>query len=109
MSEENETVTPEVVNTPGDHRYVIRVGGTEVGHTVYTDRGNQRVFLHTEIDPAFEGHGYGSTLMFDTLTQVREAGLRAVPVCPFMVGYLKRHRDFDDIVDPVSIELRKTL
>jgi predicted GNAT family acetyltransferase len=109
MSDENDSPEPEVVNTPENNRYVIRVGDDQVGFTEYTDRGDQRVFLHTEIDPAHEGHGYGSALMAGALTQVREAGLRAVAICPFMVGYLPRHREFDDIVDPVSIRLRASL
>jgi predicted GNAT family acetyltransferase len=109
MSDENDSAKPQIVNTPEDNRYVIRAGDDEVGFTEYTDRGTQRVFLHTEIDPAFEGHGYGSALMAGTLTQVREAGLRAVPICPFMAGYLQRHHEFDDVIDPASIELRASL
>ncbi|MDO9396769.1 MAG: GNAT family N-acetyltransferase, partial [Herbiconiux sp.] len=73
------------------------------------DRGEQRVFVHTQIDPAEEGNGYGSALIRGALEQVREAGLRAVPVCPFVARYVEKHHEFADIVDPVSIELRSEL
>ncbi len=109
MTDDTASESPTVVNVPEENRYVISAGGRELGFTEYTDRGAQRVFLHTEIDPAEEGHGYGSALMAGTLGQVRDAGLRAVPVCPFMVGYLQRHHEFDDVIDPVSISLRASL
>ena len=104
---ENQTI--EVVPQPEQNRYALIVDGGEVGFTEYTDRGVDRVFLHTEIDPAEEGHGYGITLIKGTLEQVREAGLRAVAVCPFVDRYVKKHHDFDDIIDPISIELRASL
>jgi len=110
MSDEIDTpTTSDVVPQPEQNRYALVVDGREVGFTEYVDRGEQRVFVHTEIDPAEEGHGYGSTLITGALEQVREAGLRAVPVCPFVTAYLKKHHEFDDIVDPVSIELRGSL
>jgi len=105
----DETATPEVVHTPDSHRYVLEVGGRMVGFTEYTDRGHQRVFLHTIIDEAEGGKGYGSILIAGTLAQVRDAGLRAVAICPFVDAYVKKHHEFDDIIDPVSIELRASL
>lgn len=105
----DETATPEVVHTPDNHRYVLEVGGRMVGFTEYTDRGDQRVFLHTIIDEAESGKGYGSILIAGTLDQVRDAGLRAVAICPFVDAYVKKHPEFDDVVDPVSIELRASL
>ncbi|MFB2598289.1 GNAT family N-acetyltransferase [Herbiconiux sp. P17] len=108
MSDEKQTETV-IRNEPEKHRYVIEADGQEVGFTQYTDRGQQRVFLHTVIDPAQEGRGYGSALMAAVLGQVRDAGLRAVPICPFMAGYLERHHEFDDVVDPATIELRASL
>lgn len=106
---DNPQATVEVVPQPEQNRYALLVDGEEVGFTVYTDRGIDRVFLHTEIDPAQEGHGYGSTLIKGTLEQVRDAGLRAVAICPFVERYVEKHHDFDDIIDPVSIELRASL
>ncbi len=109
---EEETRTGEtarIQEVPERHRYVIEVGGEQVGFTTYTDRGDKRVFLHTEIDQAQEGKGYGSALMAGVLGQVRDAGLRAVPICPFMAAYLERHHEFDDVVEPATIELRASL
>ncbi len=99
----------EVEPLPSRNRYTITVDGEQAGYTQYTDRDDQRVFLHTEIDPAFEGRGLGSILIQGALTDVRENGMRVVAVCPFTVNWLRKHHDFDDIVDPVTIALRSSL
>ena len=99
MSEnENQVVTHEAA----EHRYVLTVGGEQVGFAAYTDRGGERVFTHTEIDPAQGGKGYGSTLIAGALDQVRDEGLRVVPECPFVAAYVQKHHEFDDIVTPAA-------
>ena len=105
----DDETTTEVVPEPGTNRYTLVAGGEPVGFTEYVDRGEQRVFVHTEIDPTQGGKGYGSILISGALGQVRDAGLRAVAVCPFVDAYVKKHHDFDDIVDPASIAVRASL
>jgi predicted GNAT family acetyltransferase len=48
-------------------------------------------FVHTEIDPAFEGRGLGSKLAAGALADVRAHGDRIAATCPFIAAYLKRH------------------
>ncbi|MYW18837.1 N-acetyltransferase, partial [Streptomyces sp. SID2955] len=45
------------------NRYEILVEGERAGLTAYRDRGEQRVFFHTEIDDAFAGQGLASRLV----------------------------------------------
>jgi predicted GNAT family acetyltransferase len=33
------------------------------------------------------------------LEQTRDAGLRIVPVCSMVASYVKKHPEFDDVVD----------
>ncbi|MFB2582941.1 GNAT family N-acetyltransferase [Herbiconiux sp. P15] len=99
MSEnENQVVTHE----PTENRYVLTVDGEQVGFAAYTDQGGERVFTHTEIDPAQGGKGYGSILVAGALGQVREEGLTVVPECPFVAKYVEKHHDFDDIITPAA-------
>ena len=56
------------------------------------------MFTHTEIDPAFEGHGVGSALAKAALDDVRAKGLKAVPLCPFIRTWIDRHPDYEDLV-----------
>lgn len=94
----------EVVDTPEDRRFVIRVDGTDAGFAEYTRRGDRLILTHTEIDPAFEGRGLGSRLARAALDAARAAGDAVVPLCPFMAGYVEKHDEYDDLVDHECLE-----
>src|SRR5262245_36484537 len=83
-----------------------RAGQSEVGAVAgfadYKVQDGLVVLTHTEVDPAFEGHGVGSMLVRAALDDVREQGRRAVPVCPFVRGWIDRHPDYEDLVKPGS-------
>lgn len=98
-----------VTHDPGRGHFEINVDGTGAGLTQYLDRGEQRIFFHTEIGEQFGGRGLGSTLLARALTDTRDAGLRVVPVCEFVAGYLGKHHEFDDITDPVTQEARQAV
>jgi predicted GNAT family acetyltransferase len=91
------------------HHYEIRVDGALAGLAQFRDRGNQRVFFHTEIAEAFQGKGMSSVLIAGALDDTREAGMRIVPVCPAVAKYLTRHDEFADIADPVTPDVLKWL
>ncbi|MFE6774514.1 GNAT family N-acetyltransferase [Streptomyces sp. NPDC057702] len=100
---------PTVERVDDRHRYVILVDGQRVGLTAYRDRGEQRVFFHTEIDDAFAGQGLAARLVREALDDVRATGRRVVPVCPYVATYLTRHEEYDDITDPVTPEALRWL
>ncbi|SFT43513.1 hypothetical protein SAMN04487904_10266 [Actinopolyspora lacussalsi subsp. righensis] len=109
MSEEQRDSTPaeppsevSVLDVPSRHRYEISLDGVRAGLTRYLDRGDQRVFVHTEIDDDFAGRGLGSELISGALRRTRAAGMRITAVCPFVTRYLDNHHEFDDIRDPVT-------
>jgi predicted GNAT family acetyltransferase len=56
--------------------------------------------LHTEVDPAVEGTGVGSELVAAALHDIRERGLSAVVICPFVRAYMRRHPEYADLVAP---------
>lgn len=107
MSEESDEVA--VSHSTGRDRYQITVDGAKAGFTEYLDRDTQRIFYHTEIDENFGGRGLGSTLIRQALADTRAAGLRIVPVCPFVAKYLKTHHEADDIVDAVTSDVLTAL
>jgi predicted GNAT family acetyltransferase len=89
---------PIVVDAPDAGRYEARLDGTVVGFSEYRRVGERIVFLHTEVDEAYEGRGFGSRLARGALDDARARGLRVSAKCPFIAAYLRRHRDYDDIV-----------
>ena len=61
---------------------------------VYRDQAGSRVFTHTEVPPADEGHGFGAELVRAALDDTRMQGLRIVPACSFVVAYVRRHPEY---------------
>ncbi|MZD09788.1 GNAT family N-acetyltransferase [Streptomyces sp. SID5785] len=94
--------TPVVRRVDARHRYTVEVDGEPAGFTAYRDRDDRRVFFHTEIDDAFAGRGLAAVLVREALDDVRAAGLRIVPVCPYVAKFLKKHEEYADITDPVT-------
>lgn len=92
----------EVARSSDRDRYEITVDDQQAGFTEYVDRNGQRIFYHTEIGKDFGGRGLGSTLIDHALAETRAAGLRIVPVCPFVKKYLETHHGFDDVVDKAT-------
>ena len=89
----------EVRDEPERSRFELTVDGELAAIAQYVRRGGRVVFTHTEVDPRFEGRGLGSAIASQALDAVRTEGALAVPLCPFIAGYIERHPDYDDIVD----------
>jgi predicted GNAT family acetyltransferase len=101
--------TPVVQRVDARHRYTVEVDGKAAGFTAYRDRDDRRVFFHTEIDDAFAGQGLAAILVREALDDVRAAGKRIVPVCPYVAKFLKKTDDYADITDPVTPEVLQWL
>jgi len=103
------SAAPVVKRVDAEHLYEILVDDKRAGLTAYRDRGEQRVFFHTEIDDAFAGRGLAAQLVQQALTDVRATGKRIVPVCPYVAAFLEKHHEFADLTDPVTAEIRRWL
>jgi predicted GNAT family acetyltransferase len=88
----------DVRDAPERERWEISVDGALAGFAAYHRRRDLIAFVHTEIDPAYEGRGLGSQLIAGALEGAREAGLHVLPFCPFVRGYIERHPEQLDLV-----------
>jgi predicted GNAT family acetyltransferase len=89
----------EVHDVPERERYEVTLDRDRAGFAQYVRRGGRTIFVHTEIDPAFEGHGLGSALARGALDAERDAAHPIVPLCPFIRAYVDRHPEYLDLVD----------
>jgi len=89
----------DVHDNPSLLRFEIHDDGKLAGFAQYVRRPGRIFFVHTEIDPAFEGRGLGSQLAAGALEATRGTGERVVPLCPFIAQYLERHPEYGDLVD----------
>jgi len=87
-----------VVDEPERSRFEIRVDGDVAGFTEYRRRPGLIAFIHTLIDPRFEGRGLASQLVRMALSQARSDGLSVLPFCPFVRSYIAGHTEYLDVV-----------
>ena len=95
-------MNPEVVHNASGHRYEIRMGDELAGFTVAepTDDPGVILFPHTEIASAFEGKGLAGQLVKGALDDIRERGLRIIVTCPYILGWLPKHPEYEDLLAP---------
>jgi predicted GNAT family acetyltransferase len=104
----DKTGAPTTVAQEPD-RFSISVDGQPVGVTEYADRDGQRIFPHTEVRDEFEGRGLATILITEALQATRDAGLRIVAICPMVAAFVKKHHEFDDVVDVANADVKRWL
>ncbi len=87
-----------VRDAPDADRYEIRDGDRLLGIAAYQRRENEIRFTHTEVNPDAGESGLGSRLVRSALDDVRGKGLRVVPLCSFVRGWIEKHPDYADLV-----------
>jgi uncharacterized protein len=87
-----------VVDVPDRSRFEVRVDGDVAGFSEYRRHQGLIAFVHTLIDPRFEGRGLASQLVRTALSQARSDGLSVLPFCPFVRGYITGHTEYLDLV-----------
>ena len=92
---QDKTGAPTTVTAEPD-RYTIAVDGKTVGKAEFLDRGDRRIFTHTEVDKDYEGRGLATILITEALKDTRDAGLTIVPKCPMVVAYVDKHPEYRD-------------
>jgi uncharacterized protein len=97
---------PTVRDNPAALRYELLDDdtGRVIGEIRYRREPGAVVLVHTEVDPALEGHGLGAVLAQAAFDDVRDKGLKVVPLCPYVGAWLRRHPDQADLVttDPAT-------
>jgi len=66
---------------------------------VYQEHHFTTTLLHTEVPPALEGKGVATAIIEKTLAYLEKNHFRVIPLCPFVVAYIKRHPEWKMILD----------
>jgi uncharacterized protein len=97
----------ELVNDAAARRYRLLRGTEEVGFIEYDPIGEHSILIkHTEVPTQHEGKGYGSELVRRVLDDVRSQGKTVVPICPYALNFVRRHREY---IDVVQADMRRTI
>ena len=87
-----------VVNVPEAHRFELLLDGQRIGELAYRQQKGRIAFTHTNVNPAYEGRGFGGRLADAALADARRQGLTVVPLCPFIAWYIEQHPEHGDLV-----------
>jgi hypothetical protein len=79
------------------HRFELDAGG-HIAYSNYKRDGGVITIMHTEVPPALNGKGIGSALVRGLLDIVRAQGLKVIPRCPFVAGYIAKHPEYADLL-----------
>jgi hypothetical protein len=79
------------------HRFELDADG-HVAFSNYRRDDGTITIMHTEVPKELGGKGIGSALVRDLLEIVRAQGLKVVPLCPFVAGYIAKHPEYADLL-----------
>jgi uncharacterized protein len=85
-------------------RYELLLDGRVIGEILYRVEPDAIALVHTDVDPAYEGHGLGTRLIEGALSDLRQRGTHVIPICPMVIAYLRRHPEYADLVVPDPAE-----
>jgi predicted GNAT family acetyltransferase len=90
-------MTDQVSDNTTEHRYEMKLeGGT--AFIDYRVSGNVRTLTHAEVPVAMRGAGVAARLTGGALQLARSQGVKVVPRCPYVVTFMQRHPEFNDLL-----------
>lgn len=93
----NGPADTRVSHRPEASRFEVDVpGGPAL--CVYRRQGAVLLLTHTEVPPALEGRGIAAALVKAALDWARAEGLRVRPLCSYVVAYMRRHPETQDLL-----------
>lgn len=96
-----------LVNDTAARRYRLLLDDVEVGYSEYDPVAPASILIkHTEVLSQHEGKGLGARLVRGMLEDIRAQGKTVIPICPYALNFIRRHREYSDLV---RADMRKTL
>jgi predicted GNAT family acetyltransferase len=90
--------SPTVVHNAAAGQFEIRADTGDAAVLTYVKRGDALDLMHTRVPGELEGQGYGGALAKAALDYAQANGLKVIPTCPFVSAYLRRHKEYANLV-----------
>jgi predicted GNAT family acetyltransferase len=97
MPEEAEPMTAKVKDNPAWSRYELSVDDA-VAFVAYETGEGRLILTHTEVPKELAGRGIGSALARGVLDDLRAGGVKVIPRCPFIAGFIERHPEYRGLI-----------
>ena len=78
-------------------RFELDVGG-QIVVAMYGRSGDKLVIPHVEAPPALRGTGAAGRLMQAIVELARAKRLKIVPLCSYAAAWIRRHREYHDVL-----------
>ena len=86
-----------IIDNQAQHRFELHVDG-HVATERYRRDGKVITLEHTEVPPELGGKGGGSKLVKGVLDHLRSGGMKVIPACEFVKGWIDKHPAYADLV-----------
>lgn len=80
------------------HQFELKIDGF-TALIAYKERSKKIWLIHTEAPEALKGKGAATAIIEKTLQYLEDNGYKLIPLCVFVVAYLKRHPEWNRILD----------
>ena len=88
----------ELVNNTDRHCFEMKVG-ENLAIIKYKQNQNKMILIHTEVPASLEGTGAPTAIVEKALAYLEKNHFSIIPQCPFVIAYIKRHPEWNRIVD----------
>lgn len=90
-------MTTAVRDNPTRQRLELEEQG-QLAFATYRRQGDVLYIPHVEAAPALRGTGAAGRLMQGVMEFARAERVRVVPICGYASSWLRRHREFQDLM-----------
>lgn len=86
-----------VVDNKEKNRFEAEIEGYQA-IIEYAVKPNILILEHIEVDERLSGRGVASEMTESVLLEIELRGLKVVPECPFIKGYIEKHPEWKSIL-----------
>ena len=80
-------------------KVTAKIGIGPLAEMTYSVAGSAMIIIdHTEVPEAYRGQGVGQALVQRAVEDMRRAGKKITPLCPFAAAQFRRHPDWQDVL-----------
>jgi len=79
--------------------FFISVEGKQVGKMTFVFAGQNKIIIdHTEVNPVYNGKGFGKKMVNKAVEFAREKNIKIIPLCPFAKKVFDKTPEFSDVL-----------
>jgi predicted GNAT family acetyltransferase len=82
-----------LINNEAIHNFELVIDGNRA-FIDYKLKGDKIYLVHTEVPVAMEGTGVAAALVEKAFNYIEDNHLKIVPLCAYIIAYLKRHPEW---------------